>query len=154
MTIRMHRRVGTACASGLIIWLYAVAAGAGTFLAPAWLPTTMTSFHLTGHAGLPDPAVPRVRGVVTALGAPDDQGNIYIFEAQTVDRPVVLNELKSWRLTIVSGERLASVFQVRTNTANIIEVTSPYGPLNGLAEGDLFFAEKISPPPPPRRPAN
>ena len=130
----------------------ATAGGDGFLAPPPMLKFADPPLFLAGHAGLPDPAIPRVRGIITAVGQPDAEGNIFSFEMDTVDRPVVLNELKSWRLTILSGERFASVFHIKANTSTLIEVTSPYGPLNGLADGDLFFAEMIAPPRPPRNP--
>lgn len=95
-----------------------------------------------GHAGV-DLMTPMRRFAlrVTAVGAPDADGNIWSFEVDMTDlRP---NELRSWRITFVSGELFAYVFQVRENEGTGVTVTSLDGPLNGIAVGDGFLVEQV-----------
>jgi hypothetical protein len=118
-----------------------------------WQAASQRPVLLVGHGDLLfAPAVRRFRGIVTALGALDEQGHLYSFDTTTVEGPIAANEVRSWRVTILSGELLGSVFQVKSNTPTTITITTPYGPLNGLVEGDLFLVEEIPPPPPPRTP--
>lgn len=96
----------------------------------------------TGHAGV-DLLTPMRRFAlrVTAIGEPDAEGKIWSFEVDMTDlRP---NELRSWRITFVSGELFAYVFQVRENEGTSVTVTSLDGPLNGIAIGDGFLVEQV-----------
>ena len=109
---------------------------------------------LVGHDVNVVPAVRRFAVVVTAVGAPDAKGNVYTFGTSLEQNPLMgarqekkeafaLNEVRSWRITVVSGERLGAVFQVEANTAAEIKVTDAFGPLNGLAVGDFMLIEEI-----------
>jgi hypothetical protein len=77
---------------------------------------------------------------VTAVGTPDAEGNILSFTVDISD--LASNELRSWRITFVSGALYAYVFQVRGNEGSVITVTSLDGPLNGLAVGDGMLIEQ------------
>jgi hypothetical protein len=57
----------------------------------------------------------------------------------------VAKELKGWRLTMLSGERFLSVFQVADNNASDIVIARTKDGLNGLASGDVLIIESISP---------
>src|SRR5262245_44755258 len=93
-----------------------------------------------------NPAFKRYAGMVTALGPPDDKGDIYSFRATRLPAApgYVVNELRGWRLTVLAGKRFASVFEVQSNTESEIIVTPRDGPLNGLAARDLFVVEQIA----------
>jgi hypothetical protein len=95
---------------------------------------------LAGHNPDIPAAVRRAIGRVTAVGTPDETGNIFTFEVDITD--LAPNELRSWRITFVSGALYAYVFQVRSNEGSTITVTSLDGPLNGLAVGDGMLIEQ------------
>jgi hypothetical protein len=95
---------------------------------------------LAGHNPDVPAAVRRAIGRVTAVGDPDANGNILSFTVDIAD--LAPNELRSWRLTFVSGALYAYVFQVRGNEGATITVTSLDGPLNGLAVGDGMLIEQ------------
>lgn len=97
---------------------------------------------LAGHAGV-DLLTPMRRFAlrVTGVGEPDADGNIWSIDVDMTDlRP---NEIRSWRITFVSGELFAYVYQVRQNEGTNITVTSLDGPLNGVAVGDGFLVEQV-----------
>ena len=100
-----------------------------------------------GHDGLDvDRALKRYSGMVTALGEPDEEGRIYSFQVKPLPAAPAYapNELRGWRLTMLAGQRFASVFQVESNTESGIKVTPQDGPLNGIAVRDLFVVEEIA----------
>ncbi|MBM3507643.1 MAG: hypothetical protein FJX64_07995 [Alphaproteobacteria bacterium] len=108
------------------------------------------------------PSMRRFAGKVMALGAPDAKGDVYTFKATAQEEAVpplialrkadaiakaefVVAEVKSWRVTFLTGELLGAAYHVADNTANEVTVVDLYkhGPLNGLKVGDLFFVEEI-----------
>ena len=94
-----------------------------------------------------DPSLRRYTGMVTALGDPDREGRIYSFQAKPIgpgSAPPALNELRSWRLTVLAGKRFRNVFEVAGNTGSEITVAARDGPLNGLAVSDVFIIEEIA----------
>jgi len=94
---------------------------------------------LAGHdADVPE-VIPRYSGTVTAVG-PKEGERVASFKTSITD--FELNEVKSWRLTILSGELLGTPFVVLANTADEIVVTEE-GSLDGLVPGDLFVVEQI-----------
>lgn len=95
-----------------------------------------------GHAGVDLLTVTRRFALrVSSVGEPDAEGNIWSFEVDMTDlRP---NEIRSWRLTFVSGELFAFVFQVRENEGTTVVVTSLDGPLNGISVGDGMLVEQM-----------
>ncbi|MCC6737349.1 MAG: hypothetical protein IT534_14650 [Bauldia sp.] len=97
---------------------------------------------LAGHAGVDLLTTMRRFAVrVTGIGEADADGNIWSFTVDMTDlRP---NELRSWRLTFVSGALFAYVFQVRANEGTTVTVTSLDGPLNGIAIGDGMLVEQV-----------
>ncbi|HEY3180875.1 MAG TPA: hypothetical protein VGL25_18585 [Casimicrobiaceae bacterium] len=110
-----------------------------------------------GHDNIDvDPALRRYTGIVVALGSPDDEGRIYSFQAKPIgprSSVPASNELRGWRLTVLAGQRFASVFEVKRNTESQIEVAARDGPLNGLAVSDVFIVEEIAAAPPPAQQA-
>ncbi|MCW5716746.1 MAG: hypothetical protein KIS68_02830 [Bauldia sp.] len=96
---------------------------------------------LAGHAGDVMVTMRRFPLRVTAIGSPDENGNVWSFEVDMAD--LEPNELRSWRVTFVSGELFAYVFQVRENVGTTVTVTSLDGPLNGIAVGDGMLVEQV-----------
>ncbi len=132
-------------------------------LIPALLLLAVPLPAWAGHDFTEAPAsTRRFAGKVTGLGKPDDKGDLYTFSASVQEEAVppliairkadaiaknqfVLQEVKSWRITFLSGELLGNAYHVANNTATDVEVVDLYkhGPLNGLKVGDLFFVEEI-----------
>jgi len=118
-----------------------------------------------GHDVNAAQSVPRFALVVAAVGPVNAKGEVYSFTVSldqnppTVGRdgqPVhkqtfALNEIRSWRITIVSGDLLGSEFQVAANDQLEVTVTDDFGPLNGLAEGDFLLVEQIAVRLPPQK---
>jgi hypothetical protein len=119
-----------------------------------------------GHDVNAAQSVRRFAVVVAAVGTPNAKGEIRSFMASLEENPptpgraggppvkkleFALNEVRSWRITVVSGELLGSVFQVEANTANEITVTDAFGPLTGLGVGDYLLIEEIFVSPPVNR---
>jgi hypothetical protein len=96
---------------------------------------------LAGHDNVDvPPAIARFSGSVAAVGAADPDGRVASFTSSIDDFAV--NEVKSWRLTILSGALLGTAFVVLANTENEITVTGE-GSLAGLVPGDLFVLEQV-----------
>ena len=112
----------------------------GPRLAPVLANADAGRLILAGHNPDIPAAVRRAMGRVTAVGAPNEEGNVLSFTVDIAD--LAPNELRSWRITFVSGELYAYVFQVRANEGPVITVTSLDGPLNGLAVGDGLLIEQ------------
>src|SRR5256885_1324054 len=72
----------------------------------------------TGHGDIDVNAAKRFTGIVSAVGAPDDQGRIVsiTFKPPPLATPPLPNSLIGWRLTVMSGKRFSSAFEVRSNT--------------------------------------
>lgn len=101
---------------------------------------------LAGHDNVDvDPALKRYAGQITALGPPNDKGDIYSFRAKRMyaDTGFPRDELRGWRLTLLAGKRFAHVFDVAGNTGDEITVTAGKGPLNGIAVRNVFVVERI-----------
>jgi len=94
-----------------------------------------------------DPALKRYTGQITALGAPDANGDIYSFRAKRLraETEFAPDELRGWRLIILAGKRYANVFEVRSNSGDEIFVTAAKGSLNGIAVKDVFVVENMRP---------
>jgi hypothetical protein len=100
-----------------------------------------------GHDSIEvDPFLKRYAGQVTALGAPDEQGRVYSFQAKRLPAALdfVADELRGWRLTMLAGKRFSHVFEVQSNTGTEVTVTPLDGPLNGVAPRDVFVVENIA----------
>ena len=95
------------------------------------------------------PAVPRLGGQVTEIGAPDGNGGVHRFRARQVGpyyAPARFppGELRGWRLTFVGGKRFAKTFEVMSNTDYEFVVKALDGPLDGVAVNDMFLVEDIN----------
>jgi hypothetical protein len=96
-----------------------------------------------------DPALKRYPGKIIALGEPDAEGRIYSFRGiplgpKGTSTKYAPGELRGWRLTLLAGKRFSAVFEVKSNTDSEITVNALDGPLNGIAESDLFIVEQIA----------
>ena len=105
---------------------------------------------LAGHDDVKvDRAMKRYAGVITALGEPDAEGRLYSFRATpmgpaaSTPKAYAPGELRGWRLTFLAGKRFAAAFEIQANSASEITVGTLDGPLNGIAERDLFVVEDI-----------
>lgn len=105
---------------------------------------------LAGHDDVKlDRAMKRYAGIITALGEPDAEGRLYSFRAAPMGpeagtpKEYAPGELRGWRLTFLAGKRFAAAFEIQANTASEITVGALDGPLNGIAERDLFVVEDI-----------
>src|ERR1051325_8877065 len=111
----------------------------------------LCSTAVLGHEGEEashvDPALKRYSGQITALGAPDEKGDIYSFRAKRLyaDTPFAPEELRGWRLTILAGKRYGNVFEVRSNSGDEIFVSAAKGPLNGIKVKEVFVVEHMRP---------
>jgi len=102
---------------------------------------------LAGHDDVRvNPAMKRYAGKITELAAPDADGRVYAFRAARLPASAgyLPDELKGWRLTVLSGKRFSAVFEVQSNSAAEIVVTPLDGPLTDLAVNDLFVVEEIA----------
>jgi len=104
-------------------------------------------FVRVGHEPMaPDPTIRRYTGMVAALGPPDAQGKRYAFKPSPVgprNFPLSANDLRGWRMTMLSGKRFGEVFRVGGNTESEITITADSGPIDGLDPRDLFIIESI-----------
>jgi hypothetical protein len=93
-----------------------------------------------------DRSLKRYSGMVVALGDADDEGHVYSFRVKPLPAGpgYVVDELRGWRLTLLAGQRFASVFEIQSNTDSEITVTRRDGPLDGVAVSDLFVVEQIA----------
>jgi hypothetical protein len=126
-----------------------------------------SALHRIGHEAIaPDPTIRRYTGKVTALGVPDAEGKIYAFTSVPVgprNFPLKPDDLRGWRMTVLSGKRFGSEFRVGGNTENEIRVSPDHGPVEGLSVNDIVVVESIdangasmfaSPPVAPTTPPN
>jgi hypothetical protein len=106
-----------------------------------------SGFVRVGHDNIVvDPTVRRYTGMVAALGSPNARGKIYSFMPSPVgprNFPLSPNDLRGWRLTVLSGKRFSQVFTVSTNTESEITVTADKGELDGLGVRDVFIIESV-----------
>ena len=106
-----------------------------------------SGFIQVGHDNIVvDPTVRRYTGMVAALGSPNAQGKVYTFVPSPVgprNFPLSPDELRGWRLNVLSGKRFGQVFTVSTNTESEITVTAEKGALDGLGERDVFIIESV-----------
>ena len=106
-----------------------------------------SGFVRVGHDNIVvDPTIRRYTGMVVALGSPNAQGRLYSFKPAPVGpRSFALspNDLRGWRLTVLSGKRFSEVFRVSANTESEITVTEDNGPITGLAVNDVFIIESV-----------
>jgi len=104
--------------------------------------------HRVGHEPMaPDPTIRRYTGKVTAVGAPDATGKVVAFESVPVGPRSFVpkpGELRTWRMTVLSGKRFGTEYRVGSNTDHEITVKpGNAGTLEGLAVNDVFVVESI-----------
>jgi hypothetical protein len=145
---RLGLRAGAACVLTLGC---SIASSQVLFLSDA-LPFDRASlarsgFVQVGHDNIVvDPTVRRYTGMVAALGSPNAQGKMYSFMPSPVgprNFPLSPDDLRGWRLTVLSGKRFGQVFTVSTNTESEITVTADKGALDGLGVRDVFIIESV-----------
>jgi len=117
----------------------------GAFLLVPFHPYAL---HRVGHEPMaPDPTIRRYTGKVTAVGAPDAAGNVVSFESVPVGPRSFVpkpDELRTWRMTVLSGKRFGTEYRVGSNTDHQITVKpGNAGTLAGLAVNDVFVVESI-----------
>jgi len=102
---------------------------------------------LAGHEEIRvGPAMKRYAGKVTELAKPGPDGRVYAFRAAPLPAGSAYppNEMKGWRLTVLSGKRFSAVFEVASNGESEIVVTQFDGPLSDVAVNDFFVVEEIA----------
>jgi len=106
-----------------------------------------SAWHRVGHEPMaPDPTLRRYTGKVTALGAPDAKGRVFAFTVAPVgprNFPLKPDELRGWRMTVLSGKRFGTAFRIGGNTESEVRVNAETGPVEGLAVNDVFVIESI-----------
>jgi hypothetical protein len=119
-------------------------------IAAACMSLSLVAIWLPAYAGhepmAPDPTLRRYTGKVTALGAPDAEGKVYSFASAPVgprNFPLKPDDLRGWRMTVLSGKRFGNEFRVGGNTESVIRVNTQTGPVDGLAVNDVFVIESI-----------
>ena len=102
---------------------------------------------LAGHDNIDvDRSIRRHSGQVVALGQPNEHGRVYSFQLRRLPSgpPFQPDELKGWRLTMLAGKRFANAFEVAGNGGLEITVSPLDGPLDGVAERDVFVVESVA----------
>jgi pimeloyl-ACP methyl ester carboxylesterase len=93
-----------------------------------------------GYAGyegeLNDQIIDGIMGVVTAVGEPNENDEIFSFTDHS--SPFGANDLKGWRITFTSGALASTYFHVNSNTTTEINIAGYRGNLNGLEVGDTY----------------
>jgi hypothetical protein len=132
----------------IVLFAAVVAAIAGWCIlgAEARVPTVPPEARITyvlpvGHGLDVAPVVRRFTGTVAEVGEPNADGEVYSFRIN--EGEFAADEVQHWRLTFITGERFATAYQIRESSAEEITIFSLDGPLNGIAEGDLFFVENV-----------
>jgi hypothetical protein len=104
-------------------------------------PTYPEDFWTTpgyaGHDGaVAGQIVEGISGAVTAIGAPNTEGQIFDFT--DAGQAFATNRVKGYRVTLTSGALAGQSFHVSSNTATRINVTGFERPLNRIAVGDTY----------------
>jgi hypothetical protein len=119
-----------------------IVAAAAALAAWLWLGAA-----LAGHEPMArDLTIRRYTGKVTALAPPDAQGKVYGFSSAPVgphNYPPQQDDLRGWRLTVLSGKRFGSEFRISGNDRTDIRVNADHGPVDGLAANDVFVIESV-----------
>ena len=141
----------------------------GRAIAAASMIMLASSTLYASHSDIAfSPAVPRLGGQVTEIGAPDGNGGVHRFRARQVGpyyapERFPPGELRGWRLTFLSGKLFAKTFEVTSNTDHEFVVThsgaaressklskrrgsrnAVGGPLAGVAVNDMFLVDDIN----------
>jgi|SRR5579862_8356544 len=109
-------------------------------------PALSPSAYVRVHDTTVDPTIRTYTGMVAALGAFDADGRTYTFEASPMgprNFPLTKDDLRGWRLTMLTGKRFSRVLTVRANTESAITVTADKEALDGIAVQDLFVIESV-----------
>jgi hypothetical protein len=108
---------------------------------------TRSGFVRVGHDDIVvDPTVRRYTGQVVSMSGSNAKGQVYTFKTMALGPrsfPLTHDDLRGWRLTVLSGKRFGQVFTVSTNTESEITVTDDKGPLDGFDAPDVFIIESI-----------
>ena len=141
------KRLGVQASAALVLMLCcSIASSQAPFLSGA-VPFARSGFVQVGHDNVVvDPTVRRYTGMIAALGPPGVQGKVYSFRPSPVGPrsfPLSPDDLRGWRLTVLSGKRFGQVFTVSTNTESEITVTADKGPIDGVDVHDVFIIESV-----------
>ena len=100
-----------------------------------------------GHEPIaPDPTIRRYTGMVTALGPRDPESKLYTFKLSPLgprNFPLSHDDLRGWRMTMLSGRHFGEVFRVNGNTESEVTVHPDNGLIDGLDVRDVFIIESI-----------
>ena len=100
-----------------------------------------------GHEPMaPDPTIRRYTGAVAALGRRDPEGKLYTFKLSPLgprNFPLSRDDLRGWRMTILSGRHFGEVYWVNGNTESEVTVHRDNGPIDALDVRDVFIIESI-----------
>jgi hypothetical protein len=100
-----------------------------------------------GHEPMaPDPTIRRYTGSVAALGRRDPEGKLYTFKLAPLgprNFPLSRDDLRGWRMTMLSGRHFGEVFRVNGNTESEVTVHPDNGPIDALDVRDVFIIESI-----------
>jgi hypothetical protein len=100
-----------------------------------------------GHEPMaPDPTIRRYTGAVAALGPRDPEGKLYTFTLAPLgprNFPLSRDDLRGWRMTMLSGRHFGEVFRVSSNTESQVTVRPDNGSIDGLDVRDVFIIESI-----------
>lgn len=104
---------------------------------PTYLQDFWTVPGYAGHDGEVDgEIVDGITGGVTAVGAPNAEGQIFNFTDSS--KAFAANRVKGYRVTFTSGALSGVSFHVASNSATQLNVTGFERPLNGVATGDTY----------------
>lgn len=112
---------------------------------------------VAGHDSIVvNPALMRFHGRITEVGPADAQGRVLTFEVSPMGpgaAPPLPDQMVGWRLIVLTGQRFASAYEVRSNTRTQVTVAprdaTPTGTLAGIKERDIVTIEEPDPNPPP-----
>jgi hypothetical protein len=100
-----------------------------------------------GHEPMaPDPTIRRYTGMVAALVPRGSEGELYTFTLAPLgprNFPLSRDDLRGWRVTMLSGRHFGEVFRVSGNTESQVTVRPDNGPIDGLDVRDVFVIESI-----------
>jgi hypothetical protein len=123
---------------------------ASTQAAPSWFDrfgSDRGGVVRVGHEPMaPDPTIRRYTGVVAGLGPRDPEGKLYTFKLSPLgprNFPLSRDDLRGWRMTMLSGRHFGEVFRVNGNTESEVTVHPDNGPIDGLDVRDVFIIESI-----------